>query len=189
MTVITRRTALAGAAATTAATAVGAANVPAPARADARADMDAFLDISAALTGIAKDKLAPAPDPIDIKLVYFDKARDNPKFNDLLKIWRGPPQASSASVFFDQPDAGVRYLARNIIIAWYLGAWCDPADLKKYAANPPPTPLPYTILSPAAYTQGWAWRVAQAHPMGYSELRFGYWSNQPFALSDLIGGT
>jgi len=181
MTVITRRTVLAGAAAT----AVGAANVPAPARADDQADMDAFLDISFALTGIAKDKLAPFLDPVDIRQVYFDQARHNPKFNDLLKIWRGPPQATNASVFFDQPDAEIRYLARNIIIAWYLGAWCDPADL---AANPPPDPLPYTILSPAAYTQGWAWRVAQAHPMGYSELRFGYWSNQPFALSLLIGG-
>jgi hypothetical protein len=187
MTVITRRTVLTGAAATTAATAVGAANVPVPARADA--DMDTFVDISVALTGIAKDKLAPMLDPVDIKQAYFDQARRNPKFNDLLKIWRGPPQATNASVFFDRPDADIRYLARNIIIAWYLGAWCDPADLARYAANPPPADsLPYTILSPAAYTQGWAWRVAQAHPMGYSELRFGYWSNQPFALSLLIGG-
>jgi hypothetical protein len=48
-------------------------------------------------------------------------------------------------------------------------------------------PIPFTVLTPAAYTQGWAWRVAQAHPMGYSELRFGYWADQPFSLSELTG--
>ena len=41
---------------------------------------------------------------------------------------------------------------------------------------------PVKVISPAAYTQGWTWRVAQAHPMGYSELRFGYWAKDPLPL-------
>jgi hypothetical protein len=30
-----------------------------------------------------------------------------------------------------------------------------------------------------AYTMGLAWDAAQAHPMGYSELHFGYWAVAP----------
>ena len=90
-------------------------------------------------------------------------------------------------MFFTQRDP-VRYLARNIIIAWYLGAWCDPSDLQKYdGPNPPAGAPPSTVITPTAYTQGWAWRTAQAHPMGYSDLRFGYWADQPFTLKDLTG--
>jgi len=42
------------------------------------------------------------------------------------------------------------------------------------------------VISPTAYTQGWTWRVAQAHPMGYSELRYGYWAEEPLPLGDYI---
>jgi hypothetical protein len=42
------------------------------------------------------------------------------------------------------------------------------------------------VVSATAYTQGWTWRVAQAHPMGYSELRYGYWGNDPLPLGDYI---
>jgi hypothetical protein len=45
------------------------------------------------------------------------------------------------------------------------------------------------VISPAAYTQAWTWRVAQAHPMGYSEFRYGYWAGEPIALEDYIGKT
>ena len=27
--------------------------------------------------------------------------------------------------------------------------------------------------------EGWIWRILQAHPMGYSMMRFGYWANKP----------
>ena len=42
------------------------------------------------------------------------------------------------------------------------------------------------MISPKAYTQGWVWRVAQAHPMGYSDMQFGYWTREPPPLSDFI---
>jgi hypothetical protein len=31
------------------------------------------------------------------------------------------------------------------------------------------------------------WRVGQAHPMGYSEWRFGYWAANPPPLDAFIG--
>jgi hypothetical protein len=181
MTVITRRTMLTGAV-----SAVGAVNVPVTVAAE-QGDLATFVDLSAALTGIDKDKLAPGLDPINIKKTYYDKARGDPAFDDLIARWKKQLPGSNAGVFFTDRDA-VRYLARNIIIAWYLGAWCDPADLRKYDdPNPPIGAPPSTVISSAAYTQGWAWRVAQAHPMGYSELRFGYWADQPFTLQELTG--
>jgi len=183
MSIISRRTILAGVAATTAVrtmTATGPAQAQDP-------DFTAFVALSAALTGVDPKKLAPGIDPIGVAEAYFNKAKSDPAFSELLTRWRSqtPP---NASVFFTNQDP-VRYLARNIIIAWYLGAWCDPADLQKYdSKNPPSVPLGFTVVSPAAYTQGWVWRVAQAHPMGYSDLRFGYWADPPFSQSALIGG-
>ena len=38
-----------------------------------------------------------------------------------------------------------------------------------------------------AYTKGWAWSVAQAHPMGFSTNIFGYWNEPPPPLTDYIG--
>ena len=80
---VTRRGVLAGAAAATAAVSIGGTDSPATAQtAD---DMVTFVQLSAALTGIAAGKLAtpnfdakaptpPNSDPVDIKRVYFDRA-------------------------------------------------------------------------------------------------------------------
>jgi hypothetical protein len=69
----------------------------------------------------------------------------------------------------------------------YLGAWYPSKTLSQ---TPPPWPVtPEKVVSAKAYTQGWTWRVAQAHPMGYSELRFGYWSDVPPPLNDIIKAT
>ena len=35
------------------------------------------------------------------------------------------------------------------------------------------------VVSAKAYTQGLVWLIAGAHPMGYSNLQFGYWSRDP----------
>jgi hypothetical protein len=182
MNSIDRRTVISGAAA---AAAVGSVGISQDARAQADTDFAEFMALSEKLTGISRDKLAPKVDPIGVAPIYFRKAQADPAFDDLMTRWRN---GKDASKLLDQRD-GVRYLARNIIVAWYLGAWCDPADLRRYdSANRPDAPLPFTVINPTAYTQGWAWRAAQAHPMGCSELRFGYWAGQPFGLNDLAPG-
>ena len=112
--------------------------------------------------------------------------RSDPRYPGLLAIVRKDPPNAAANVMKD-PKA--KYLGRSIILAWYLGAWYDPATLETY--NQPgdhPFPLtPRMVVSPAAYTQAWTWRVAQAHPMGYSEFRYGYWAGDPIPLEDYIG--
>jgi hypothetical protein len=188
MTVISRRTVIAGAAATTAASAVGPGASPALAQAT-RSALDLFLDLSSLLTGIARKKLAPDVDPVNIKYAYFDRANAQPGFDSLLKIFADnqatPEQA--ADIILNKSGAEVRYLARSIMLAWYLGAWYAPGDLaRQNQPNPPLDPIPYEVISAPAYTQGWIWRVAQTHPMGYSDDIFGYWARKPLDLDVYI---
>jgi hypothetical protein len=196
---LTRRSVLAGAAATAAAT-IGA-NTPAGAQA-ADDDKVIFVNLSAALTGIAREKLAPTVDPIDIKEEYFRQA-SNPKyaaaFSALLQLTSAanlqiPSGDTDGVIPQDKVDGLVarieatdetKFLARSIVLMWYLGAWYEPDDLRKLAADPKAF-VPHTIISSKAYTQGWLWRVAQAHPMGYSDMQFGYWTRPPAAPAEFI---
>jgi hypothetical protein len=182
------------AAAATAAGAVGSANLPTQIAAQTPADDDAdralFVALSGALTGIDKERLSPAVDPIQINRQYFAKAKADPAFDSLMQIIRADPTnpAAAADKVMNNADPKIKYLGRSIILAWYLGAWYLPVTLEKYDSPSSGTfPVPAEkVISPAAYTQGWAWRVAQAHPMGYSEMLFGYWSNEPPALDAFI---
>jgi len=203
----TRRRVLAGAAAATAAMSVGA--VDSPASAQTRQDMVAFVLLSAALTGIAEEKLAPnfrrlpsptnidleqsdpGSDPVNVKQEYFDwvNKRSQPTFRRLLQFAKDSRNASDrAQAIIDKVQArpDTKYLARSIVLMWYLGAWYDPDHLQKLELPNPP-PIKFKVISPKAYTQGWVWRVAQAHPMGFSEMQFGYWSRPPSPRGDFIG--
>lgn len=164
----------------------GTTNVPV-------SDMDQFVTLSAALTGIAPDMLAPAIDPTDIKQAYFGVAQkqDPVLFAQLLAIIAAnpglPPDQLATLVLVNSGDA-IRFLARAIMLAWYLGNWYEPADLQRYAVpSPPDMPIPFRVISMDAYVNGWAWSVAQAHPMGYSNMTFGYWGAPPPPLADYIG--
>jgi hypothetical protein len=197
----TRRKVLAGAAAATAAMSAGA--VDGSASAQTRQDMVAFVLLSSALTGITELKLAPGfdlaksepgSDPVDVKQEYFNwvNKRRPAVLRRLLQIAADSqklPAADRAQAIIDKvqatPDA--KYLARSIVLMWYLGAWYDPDHLRALVERPNPPPAKFEVISPKAYTQGWALRVAQAHPMGFSEMQFGYWSRPPSARTDFIG--
>jgi hypothetical protein len=194
MTGFTRRKMLTGAAAT-AVGAVGSANLTTrtaaqTTAADDDADRALFIALSAALTGIAKERLSPAVDPVQINREYFKQAKTDPAFDGLMQIIRADPSNPDAAAgkVLSNSDSNIMYLGRSIILMWYLGAWYEPKTLQKFNSSPPEPPYPPSdkIISPAAYTQGWTWRVAQAHPMGYSELLFGYWSKEPPALDAFI---
>jgi hypothetical protein len=147
--------------------------------------LQTFVDLSALLTGIAADKLAPALDPKNLKQIYFDyiQQQDGPLFDQLLSIFAtnsSQPPATIADIIFNQSGADIRYLARSVMLAWYLGSWYAPADLMAGRNT-------NVVISAVAYTQGWSWNVAQAHAMGYSNFQFGYWASNPPSLSDFVG--
>lgn len=145
-----------------------------------------FANLSALLTGIAADKLAPSLDPKNVKQIYFDYISNQAgaTFQQLLSIFdanSSQPPATIADIIFNQSGQDICFLARSVMLAWYLGSWYAPADLAAGRGT-------NVVISSIAYTQGWSWNVAQAHPMGYSNLQFGYWANNPPSLSDYVGG-
>jgi hypothetical protein len=187
-----RRAMLAGTVAATAAAAVapisGSAFAAGP-DVSSPQDMMAFLLLSEALTGVDKLLLAPeldpktndpGIDPINIKNVYFNWINNHDStssFAKLLQIAKDKPQAIIAAV--NGSDDNARFLARRIAPLWYLGSWYTPKDLKDQASAVKPARISSEVVSPKAYTQGLVWQIAGAHPMGYSNLQFGYWSRNP----------
>lgn len=195
----TRRTVLAGAAAATAVATVGTVDTTVPAHAadpNSAQDMTDFITLSSALTGIAATKLAPGSDPIDIKRDYFKWLSDKQPavLEKVLNIVRENRSASNLPQLIIekvQADLDSKFLARSIVLMWYLGAWYDPDHLKTLADPAAPfseAATSYRVISSKAYAQGWVWRVAQTHPMGSSDMQFGYWQHKPNPRTDFIGG-
>lgn len=158
--------------------------------------LDDFVALSAILTGIAGDKLHPLLDANGTAEEYLAYATRNggEMFQQLMGIYTQnsslPPASIAALIFADQ-SSPLAYMAKTVTLMWYLGSWYDPDGLKNYydtVTLGKQAFAPSVVISSNAYTQGWAWKIGQAHPMGYSDLRFGYWNTQPQPLSDFIGG-
>jgi hypothetical protein len=184
-----RRAVVAGTVATATVAAVSHVADPAYAQGldpESKPDMMAFLVLSEALTGVPRLLLAPelsgsdpGTDPINIKNDYFRwiVAKDTTSsFVAMLAFAKKNPAPSAQDIikFVSTSNDDIKFLARSIVLLWYLGSWYEPKDLQ---AKPPP--VPSEVVSAKAYTQGLVWQIAGAHPMGYSNLQFGYWSRDP----------
>ena len=206
---ISRRAMIAGTVATTAVAAVLPLSNSAYAQTQnprLHEDMVAFLLLSEALTGVSRHTLAPefppkekeppeildadpGVDPINIKDDYLnfvqqwaekhDKTGSLPK---LLKIAKDNRKSKGTIVpAVNASDDPTKYLARSIVLMWYLGSWYDPGVLQNVPHSPDllTEPIPSRVVGAKAYTQGLVWLIAGTHPMGYSNLQFGYWSRSP----------
>jgi hypothetical protein len=207
---ISRRAMVAGTVATTAVAAGLAlcnsayAQAPDP---NSKQDMVAFLLLSDALTGVDRQTLAPefsadaneilnsdpGVDPINVKNAYFEWINTHAapsSFAKLLQIAKDSRKSSAGIIAkVSASDDDTKFLARSIVLLWYLGSWYDPADLKKFHDSPQLLrgPIPSEVVGAKAYTQGLVWQIAGAHPMGYSNLQFGYWSRDPRDPNGLNG--
>jgi hypothetical protein len=145
-----------------------------------------FVNMSSVLTGFAASVLQPATDPQGQAGQYLafltgpdsGVAEAMPALLDVYRANDGKPPEAVGQAIMASPSAE---LARRIIKLWYSGAWYEPFDASTGFADT------LRIVSAQAYTSGLAWRAAQAHPMGYSLLRFGYWNTDPPALSAFTG--
>jgi hypothetical protein len=159
---------------------------------ESSATLDNFVALSAILTGVAADHLKPFLDTHGTAQTYFDLAgaRGGAAFVQMMNIFAAnqtqPPQ-TIGKLILEQSGDDVAYMAKSVMLLWYLASWYAPDALKKYRADPT-KPVSFTVVSSDAYTQGWVWRVGQTHPMGFSKWRFGYWNTPPAPLSDFIGG-
>jgi hypothetical protein len=154
--------------------------------------------------------LTPRNTPIDLVGLYLSTVNDN-GYGDMLD-----DLLAGLMPLADIPGAGARYvegqlkdlqslhgqLLRSVIKLWYLGTWYPPLlppDRTRPEMDPPEAPksgqkpgwtrwvgLPREVVSPQAYTEALVWKVMQAHPMAYSMSPFGYWAEDPPALSTFI---
>lgn len=156
------------------------------------ADLDDFVSLSAILTGISADLLRPQLDTHGTAQTYFDIAQKQggSAFISLMSVFKAhqsEPAQNIGMAILEQSGDDVAFMAKSIMLMWYLGSYYEPAALKAYRSNPA-VPAPFTVVSSDAYTQGWVWRVGQTHPMGYSTWRFGYWNQRPQPLNVFIRG-
>jgi hypothetical protein len=207
MTEISRRALITGATVTTVfgSILISPSSLLAQASAGAAVDPDAtaktqFRDLSAALTGVDPNILVPNVDPFGMNAEVFARARaaDATTLQTILSKFSGTSPKTVAQILAeDTKEESAKFLMRSIILAWYLGAWYAPQDLKKNSYKPrnsydstrrysKEVLIPYEVISPNAYTNSLVWRVAQAHPMGYSNLQFGYWGHEPPSIEKFI---
>jgi hypothetical protein len=154
-----------------------------------------FVGLSAILTGYPQDQLAPEIDPIGLAseyLSWMEQNADQAAFHQTLSTFQNilqevasqlppfdpnnptPQQVALMNQLVQQQilsDPAMGNIARRMIRLWYLSTW--------YTTEPPDPNGDGQVVSMNAYTMGLAWDAAQAHPMGYSELHFGYWAVAP----------
>jgi hypothetical protein len=160
-------------------------------------DMQNFVGLSAVLTGFNAEILAPDLDPVDIKSEYL------PFFENKIAQESGDPQlvqnifqkyaGLAAKKMTDQeigdamldPLNGTNWVlaCRKLIYMWYAGAW--PTVIPPGPSSPGSTIS--DMISAKSYTAGLVWQVMQSHPMGDSNYRYGYWAQDPAALSAYTG--
>ncbi len=146
-----------------------------------------FANMSAALTGFQPSFLRPFLDPVNLSGTYYDFAVSQVSqqgMDALLNAYRAiatqPPQAIANTLLEtgSTTPSNQAQIAQSIVALWYLGSWYKPA----YQNGGVPGAV-VQVVSSQAYTNGLAWQVAQAHPMGFSAFTFGYWSQPPASLA------
>ncbi|MEX0957531.1 MAG: hypothetical protein WDZ83_20235 [Rhizobiaceae bacterium] len=163
-----------------------------------------YLAASAVLLGVPVGALAPQAEQDDIPLQFMYYTMCNGanssatlaftntyvEYRDmglsdqeiaarLLTFAAGPPAAVRSD--------GVGAMARLTMQMWLFGVWYGGTEV----GNVTPSNKWITgewavdmVVSARAYKSSWIWRMAQAHPMGFSHFNFGSWADQPPSLSD-----
>lgn len=156
-------------------------------------NLDNFVGLSSALIGISTKRLAPKVDQVGLPPIFLDYVSARvpsdvlnallTQFATLVADQVQPDQIAQQILKFNmQPTIPhTVLLARSIMKLWLLGVWYQPFDMAPFKKDDS------AVVSDQAYVNSWAWKIAQAHPMGYSESFFGYWNSAPSSLEDLTG--
>lgn len=161
----------------------------------ANQDLDNFVGLSAILTGFSAADLNPqfSPEPVAVEYLQTLQAKvDAALVAHLLATYQTiaaqfPPAEQPAQVQSQiLADAQMGPVARNVLRMWYLSIWYTDY-------NDPNNPVTGfsdgTVVSSNAYIKGLAWDAAQAHAMGYSEMHYGYWADEPQPLDSPDGNS
>lgn len=167
-----------------------------------------FLQISSALLGIADEALEPVrtgatQDNLSTSSVFYSlETLAGPlAAQEMIAVWNSfPPdmpyyqraRALLGSGTTIRPDAAGTF-SRLTMLAWLFGVWYGATEINRnpraelYISNP--AYRQDFLISGRAYKNGWIWRIAQAHPMGFSQFAFGSWASPPPTLTEYGIGT
>jgi hypothetical protein len=183
-----------------------AQNLPLWALADAHAASKApkkFENISSTLLGVDTDVLEPklVQDDCSLSGLYYsvleegapDALKDLEAYYDILVALGYTPQQIGNKLLRDPDDsheplaAPSGVAARLTMFMWLFGIWYGGTEIGRLPSSASSVAQDYQVdfvVSARAYKNGWIWRFAQAHPMGFSHYRFGSWASPPPPLSD-----
>jgi hypothetical protein len=163
-----------------------------------------YLGASSALLGVPESALDPILKQDDISLadVYYGLAEiaGPDGLGQMLSVYR---------VFLEQgysaQEIGQRLLSINgdgalptpspaacfsrlTMLQWLFGVWYGGTEVDRMPVSSgyitDPAYRTDFIVSGRAYKSGWIWRIAQSHPMGFSQFNFGSWASVPPSLDD-----
>ena len=162
---------------------------------------DGFDDVSACLLGIDSSSLVPAviPDNASLADLYYsvcDAAGGADYVTTLIGQYQSMVQQGMSAqdiaealltedTYFRTDSTGT--YSRLIMAMWLFGTWYGATEVSNNSAASNYISSDYQnnfIVSSRAYKNGWAWRIAQAHPMGFSQFSLGSWADDPPSLSD-----
>ncbi len=161
-----------------------------------------FVNASSVLLGIDPQLLNPGSSQDDLPLsdVFFDLIRYAGgdagvahfivAYDELVRAGWSPSQIAQRLLSVDarpRVDAAGTF-ARLTILMWLYGTWYGGTEIRNVPASSASiVDSDYRkdfVVSGRAYKNGWVWRIAQTHPMGFSQFSFGSWADLPPSLAD-----
>lgn len=129
-----------------------------------------FIGLSKVLTGVARAEPVPVMENDAITQSYFDLAQqtDPATFTQLLMLYESrqdEPAETLEHILLNQSGPQVRYLARSIMLAWYLGSWYTPQDLAQPPGSGTLSSVPIDHPSSVPHADYAVWRLALNQPV------------------------
>jgi hypothetical protein len=157
-----------------------------------------YVNLSSDLLGIAAATINPSVSEDDVFLAdvfYSLGLQAGPgSMQDMLTIYGrlSGTAAQKAQAMLVAPGGGIRtdpagIFARLTMMCWLFGVWYGGTEVSRNYIAARYIAAPYQndfIVSARAYKAAWIWRIAQAHPMGFSQFNFGSWASPPPSLTD-----
>lgn len=142
-------------------------------------DLKNFEELSNILTGM--ELSIHCPDRNLLCRYYKNAHASDPQaFDEMLSLYASNKDASHEFILqliLKEKHSDVRLMGQAVMLQWYLGYWYDPSDLKSFVKNE--NGIQAKVISENSYLKGLVWKVMKTQPMGYSDKKYGYWSQLP----------
>jgi hypothetical protein len=164
-----------------------------------------YVNVAACLLGIDANTLVPTviPDNLSLADLYYSlcvaaggteyvKVLDETYRQLVIEGWEDQDIAQKLLVTDGTTTGTLRTdsvgtYARLTMFMWLFGVWYGATEVSQNSAASLLIDSEYQkdfVVSSRAYKNGWIWRIAQAHPMGFSQFSPGSWANTPPSLAD-----